>query len=458
MTNKFQATYRITVYTQKETVIIDYPLTCKFTVTRGVLSDSNEANIQILNLAPSTREKIFQDVFTLDESQWKYVKIEAGYNNSLSQIFMGRILQAYSFRSGGSVDVTTEIQAKALDIFDKTSSYFFQAGTTYKEAYSTIASDLTNVTQTTTGDIQGTFQTPTTFEGKTIDCLNQITGGNTFVDNEALITLLPNEVMDVPVPVITEKNGLLETPRRRDANLTVKMLFEPTLLVGQLLEIKSSVAPIFNGQYKVIGFTHDCLISGAQAGTRITTVNLWIGTLLPNAQIIYTDNKIENNFNKVKNEQVQPVNLTIPADARSAYRYIQQNKGAVPPTMITNNISWAMMIGHDNSNAERLAECDIAVCVNCYNTAVKLQGIIDKLYKGRSIKITSGWRSRANNRRCNGALNSRHLIGTAVDFSISGVTSQSLYNQMAGLWNFRKQYSSWVHIDDGAGKGISTDR
>ena len=455
---KFQATYRVTVYTQKETVIIDYPLTCKFNITRGVLCDSNDANIQILNLAPSTREKVFQDVFTLDESQWKYVKVEAGYNNSLTQIFLGRILQAYSYRSGGSVDVTTEIQAKALDIFDRTSSYFFAAGTTYKEAYNTIASDLPNVTQKATGDIQGTFQTPTTFEGKTLDCLNQITGGNTFVDNEALCTLLANEVLDVPVPVITEKNGLLETPRRRDANLEVKMLFEPTLQVGQLLEIKSSVAPQFNGQFKVIGFTHDCLISGAAAGTRTTTVNLWIGTLLPNAQIIYTNNQVENNFNKVKNDKIEPVNLTIPADARSAYRYMQQNNGAIPPTMITNNISWAMMVGHDNTNAERLAECDISVCVNCYNTAVKLQGIIDKLYKGKSIKITSGWRSSANNRRCNGALKSRHLIGTAVDFKIVGVNPQTVYAQMSGLWNFRKLYSSWVHVDDGAGVGIANDR
>ena len=34
-------------------------------------------------------------------------------------------------------------------------------------------------------------------------------------------------------------------------------------------------------QFKVIGFTHDCLMSETQSGNRTTTVDLWIGVFLP---------------------------------------------------------------------------------------------------------------------------------------------------------------------------------
>lgn len=322
---KFQAIYRVTVYNQANTVIIgahiekdqdgkdkivqdEAQLTCNFTVTRGILSDSNKCTIQIYNLAPDTRKQIFQDAFQIDPSKWKFVKLEAGYDGNLSTIFMGRILQAYSRRSGGQTDIVTEIQAQALDMFDCQTSYTFEAGTTYKNAVKTItATSMPNVKIGNIGNLEGEFKTPTTFDGSAIENINKIAGGNAFVDNDQLNILMSNEVIDVPVPVISEENGLLDTPDRRDANLEVKMLFEPSLITGQLLEIKSGVQDVFNGQYKVMGFTHNCLISGSQAGQRTTTVNLYIGPFLPGAELSLTDGT-NNNFNKVKGEEISTVN------------------------------------------------------------------------------------------------------------------------------------------------------
>lgn len=326
---KFQAVYRITIYSNEETIIIGAHeeevdgkkvlvqeparLSCQFNITRSTMSDSNKATIQIKNLAPSTRERIFQDCFTLDPMKRKYIHLEAGYGEKLSMIFKGRILQAYSYKSGGQTDVITEIQAQNLDIFDTQSSHTFEAGTTFKEAAQRLASDFPNVTLANCGELEGTFKTRTTFDGNTLEQLDKLTGGHSYIDNGMLNILMNNEVLDIPVPVITDENGLLETPRRRDANLDVKMLFEPTLVVGQLLEIKSAVAPNFNGQYKVLGFTHDCLISGSEAGNRTTTVNLWIGPLLPGANINLTEGATGaaapvNGFNKVNGSEISSVN------------------------------------------------------------------------------------------------------------------------------------------------------
>ena len=303
---KFQAHYKVTVYSNEKTVTITDPLTCHFNVTRGVLSDSNKATIQLYNLAPETRALIFQDVFTYNPKQWKYVHLEAGYGDKLSLIFKGRILQAYSRKSGGQTDVITEIQAQALDMFDCDSHYTFKAGTSKRDAFQTIAQDLPTVKLANMGTLDGEFQTDTTFDGNTMDCLNQLTGGNTFIDNGNLNCVMLNEVIDVPVPIITDDNCLLETPMRRDANLEVKMLFEPSLITGQLLQIESHIYEKLNvnGQYKVLGFTHDCTISGSQCGTRTTTANLYVGPFLPNADDYISS---EGGFVKVQGTEVSPI-------------------------------------------------------------------------------------------------------------------------------------------------------
>lgn len=447
---KFDPIYRVTIYSNEATVIVIDPITCNLHIERGLMSNAVRASIQLYNLAPSTREKIFQDPLTIDYTKWKFVHVEAGYGgnyNTMSMIFKGRILQAYSQKAGGQVDVITHIEAQALDIFDCYSAHTFAAGTSFKEIVKTCVNDLPNVTLGNIGALEGTVKTETTCDGKTFEQIEKITGGHAYVDNGVLNVLMNNEVLDVPVPVITDSSGLLETPVRRDAYLDIKMLFEPTLVVGQLLEIQSTIAPNFNGQYKVMGFTHDCLFSKTQGGTRTTTVQLFIGPLLPGANIQLTDGQTQKNFDKVKGEQVVPVDEAISDSARDAYRYMQNNGGAVPPGMVTNNISWAMMVGHNNNNSDRLKECTQEVCTNCVYTARQLQEVLNKKYKGRGFKITSAWRSTRNNASCGGAVKSQHLFGKAIDFVIYGVPAPQVTQAMSGFFGFIQGYPSWTHVD-----------
>jgi murein DD-endopeptidase MepM/ murein hydrolase activator NlpD len=313
---KKNAIYRVTIYSNTETIIVTMPITCSISTTRGLVTDSNSATIKLYNLAPNTRKKIFQDSFTLDSSKWHYVHVEAGYGNNLngvSTIFRGRVMQAYSYRDGGSVDTVTEIQAQALDIFDCQVSTTILAGTTKIEAVQQLVNaGMPNCKLANVGKLDGKILSDTSFDGNTIDAINEITGGKCFVDNENVNVLMNNEVLDVPVPVITDSNCLLSTPIRRDANLEVKMIFQPDLIVGQLLEIQSSVSPNFNGQYKVLGFTHDLFFSGAVCGERITTVQLWILPLLPGAidQLTGNQQSATTGAYKVNGYDVSPVEMT----------------------------------------------------------------------------------------------------------------------------------------------------
>lgn len=451
---KKQGIYRITVYTNEETIIVTSPLTAQINITRSIMSESTKATIKLYNLAPSTRNSIFQDVFTYDYKQWKYVHVEAGYGNeeSMSMIFKGRILQAYSHKSGGQTDVITEIQAMALDVFDCQTSRTVEAGTSKREAIQQCINDTPNLILGNMGAIDGTFKTSTTFSGNTLDCINEIAGGRAFVDNGMLNILLENEVIDVPVPVITDDSSLLETPIRRDANLTVKMLFQPDLIIGQLLEIKSNISPNFNGQFKVIGFTHDLTFGDGISGTRTTTVDLWILPLLPGADKILTDG---NNYqpSKVKGLNVQTVLTNTPPDVHSTYNYLQKNNGKIPNTWITNSISWKNMIGNNNTDGERLKECTIAVLTNCWLMAQRLQyHILDKYYKGRQVRITSGWRSRRNNTAAKGAPDSRHLYGLAIDFNIPSDTLQNIASRVKPIFDYNLVEASWIHVQLEPGK------
>lgn len=441
MIRQFDARYRVTVYSNTETTIVEYPITCKFTVTRGTFSQSNSATIQLYNLAPSTRNQIFQDQLNLDPNKMKYVHLEAGWGNTVSLIFRGRIMQAYSFKSGGQTDVITEIQAVALDIFDYPTSHTFAAGTSFRDALKTIASDMPNVAVGNIGAFEGIFQSPTTFDGLAMEEISKHTGGHAFVDNGLLNVLMDNEVIDVPVPVISDDTVLLETPMRRDANLEVKTLFLPDLIAGQLVEVKSSVQTQFNGQYKLVGFTHDCLISPTQAGSRTTQLVLWIGPLLPGADIVLTNGTSSVDFSKVKGEEISPVATTQPATIQGVYNYIQKNNGAIPNTKITKNISWVEMLGHNNTNAQRKSEVTLAVLSNVYTTAQTLQRFLNTYYPGKTVQITSGWRSTMNNRSCGGNPKSKHLYGLAVDFNVNGVSSSNLISRLASTWNgFVKEY------------------
>lgn len=75
-----------------------------------------------------------------------------------------------------------------------------------------------------------------------------------------------------------------------------------------------------------------------------------------------------------------------------------------------------------------------------------LQRLRDRL--GRPVSIISGYRCPTHNRNVGGMPNSQHLLGTAADIVVQGVTS-SLVAQVADELGFGGvgTYSSFTHVD-----------
>lgn len=310
---KWNPVYRLTIYSNENenAKIITLPLTCQANIVRSILTSNVSATIQIYGLSKDTRNFIYQPPYRTYGEKAKYITFEAGYGdeNSLYMLFKGVILQAFSYKQGGNADVITEIQAQSLDLLTAQSSIQIKAGTPYKDIIKTLAMDLKDCSLNCLGGISGELKTDTTYDGNTLEQIKKVSGGNAFIDNGQLNVLLDNECIDVPVPIINADNSLLQTPVRNSANLSIKILFEPGLIVGQLLEINSTIEDDYNGQHKVLGITHDLFFSASQDGQRTTTVDLWFGKALDATPLYVTGGKSENKFTKVKQEERTPVEL-----------------------------------------------------------------------------------------------------------------------------------------------------
>ena len=75
-----------------------------------------------------------------------------------------------------------------------------------------------------------------------------------------------NEVIG-GIYVINDATGILETPRRGLGILTLRTLLETGVqFIGQMVQIQSTVMPIYNGIYRVVSVQHRGMISGAVCG------------------------------------------------------------------------------------------------------------------------------------------------------------------------------------------------
>lgn len=467
-TDKFQCHYRILLNwiddngNAKQEIVTD-PVTVEFNVTKTTQSQ-NTSRINIYNLHAATRESIYQDKILLREKETlKWLTLEAGYckddsylKNGLPLVTWGYIQECHSYRSG--VDFITTIDVTDPDILTEYCGVTFEAGTTYKQAYEYLVGRLSSLQIGETGILEGTFEVPTVFDGNAFVLVNKLTGGHTFVDNGVVNTLGDNETLsDYGCYLVAADTGLLETPKRYDHILEISMLFEPTIKVGQLIDLRSSTQGRFDGQYKVLGINHNCVISGSDGGSRTTTLQLQFIDTLPNTNENITSNPEGYPASTVKNGKIEPINVKVGSDARAIYEYIKKHNGNLPPDrkMITPRISWKEMIyptGTDNKPADVKKHITPAILQNCINIAEKLTAYANTKFPSNKININSGYRTPENkyNRRKEGKLlASNHLNGSAIDFTVGGFTLaklKSLFQKPYWQYGAGLHYGWGVHI------------
>lgn len=277
---KLHRRFRLTVQTVDDKgnpnegrIIIESPITIRFSVNRTLFADVNAMDIDIYNLAPKTYNQLFFDYFNVNR---RTVVLEAGYEGmEMSVIFIGDVWSCYTSRQGN--DVITKMHAivglKSLGVQTDATLENVSRNQILKHAAHDMALDIKIFSGE---DIK--FTRPVTLNGNSFAIIQKYSEGAAFIDNNQIQVLDTYDAIEGDVPLINDASGLLGVPEHEEALLRVKIIFEPRLIIGQIIEIQSRIAPMFNGQYKVYGIKHEGTISEAVSGEATTTLDMLVGS------------------------------------------------------------------------------------------------------------------------------------------------------------------------------------
>lgn len=280
---KQQRIYRLTVqdvdefgFPLKSITVIDSrktPFTLEFSVKRNLFADVNTLDASIYNLAPDTYNALFFDYFNM---KGRTVILEAGYETTgLSTIFIGDMWSCYTHRE--SANTITQMHCIVGLRTMQLHTDVTLAGTSRDRVLAKVASDMNLGLNIYSGKDQK-FNRPVSLSDNPMKIAQQYSGESAYIDNGKLIILDDIDAIKGEVPLINDESGLLGVPKHEDAILSVDIIFEPRMVIGQIIEINSRIHPMFNGQYKVFGIKHEGVISGAEAGRATTTLEMLVGS------------------------------------------------------------------------------------------------------------------------------------------------------------------------------------
>lgn len=273
---KFNRQFILKIQTNENTTLeIKNPLTVEFSCKRNIFASANTGNFKIYNLSEKTRQLIYKEKVNFLDIRG--IEFRAGYDTNAPIIFIGNVQSCFSYRNG--TNIITEIEAfdGGNAIMNSFSSFSIEKNTSNSEIIQRLVNDLSGVKGSNIGKISGEIKRGKAILGNTALLLSQETNNKFFIDNEVANVLNEDEVLEGNIPVITAESGLLEAPRRSEIQINFKILFEPALIIGQIVELRSTINKDFNGQYKVEGLEHTGTISNSVGGACETLVSLRLG-------------------------------------------------------------------------------------------------------------------------------------------------------------------------------------
>lgn len=270
----------LTEYIPHEKITVAYPHTFRLNISNGInFSEVSKGSFQILNLSQDVQAKLWKDNFNMTKyvTMWVY----AGYGSQMPLIYMGDVLECYSYREEGAVDWITELKTSDGSYLMQYgfANTGFVEGTKFNNMLEALLADTPTMVGYITAKIPP-LKKDRTFIGQTLDILGREYGGyEIFVDKGELNILNENDVVPSDIQVITAESGLLGSPRRSEQYLNCTMLFEPGIKLAQAVKLVSDSIPWVNNIYKVVGVSHQGVISPVESGKLTTTLQLNLGTV-----------------------------------------------------------------------------------------------------------------------------------------------------------------------------------
>ncbi|HQC45303.1 MAG TPA: hypothetical protein PLC97_08790 [Myxococcota bacterium] len=243
---RFYRDYRFTFGQGSTAKVVRPPISCVFSATKSIKSEANELSIRLCNLndPPFKRET---------DKSYTPAKLEVGYQGGLSLIFQGNVTRSRTSRSGA--DFITEMTV--LDGGRALLQGFVSATVKGKsQAVDTLLGTLPGITK---GAIAATpdIIRPRVMVGNTAQVLQSVISQDQrfFIDNETAFVLGTYDVREGYAPLVNADTGLLTTPEIDGGEVTFSTIINPSIKLGGLVKLESTMAPDLNDIYKVTALT-----------------------------------------------------------------------------------------------------------------------------------------------------------------------------------------------------------
>lgn len=224
------------------------PFQITFSAEKSTKPTLNRLTCRVYNLAPQLRGLLVRDPEQDDDPV--PVSLSVGYQGVLGAVFVGTLTEAYSDREGG--DYYTHLVA--LDGGDDWRRGFVSAVVASKEeAIDAILAPQQRLKKGAIGAFQNSLARARVimdFPDAAADGLLEA-GQSFFIADEKLYILGRNEVVGGAIPVVRASTGLLRTPEGQKNTVTFSSVLNPAVRVGGLCELRSKVAPQYDGVYRV---------------------------------------------------------------------------------------------------------------------------------------------------------------------------------------------------------------
>ncbi len=266
------------MYVQGKTAdhTIASPLTCRLRVSNTGTPSASFATFQITNLTQEVRNDLFKDAF--EQFIYKQIVFSAGYAGepSIPVVFQGNVVACFSFRQGPDWVTQIECLDGGFAVENGDINLCVPSPYNFDAVIAQVVAGMPRVKLGVLGSFEFTSSRGIVFCGNPWDLLiRQILPleGQVFINRELVNIVQQREyiVQSGVLDEISEETGLLDTPRRQDALIKCRMLFEPRLEIMQKVAVKSLVAGN-NGEYKIMGLSHTGTISGAVCDSLTTEV------------------------------------------------------------------------------------------------------------------------------------------------------------------------------------------
>lgn len=268
----------------QKTITIQNPFTIIFNISRAQMAAQNSGNFQIYNLNPTTRNQLYKDFYS--RGGFMRMTLAAGYfsQGSLPIIFDGAIHTCSSYRKQGNVNFITEMDADnwSFPTYNAHTSQNYNTVVPKQKVVDQLVKDVCAMGppggQLSRGYIYqyvGQQQYYPVISENSWNRLRTETDGACFIDNGFVHVLGNNQYIPGNNFTISAATGLLGSPKRYQNLVTVEIMFEPSLQLGQKVTLDSISNTTLNGDYIIQNINHAGIISDTIGGKLQTTLGLF---------------------------------------------------------------------------------------------------------------------------------------------------------------------------------------